>query len=104
MRRVIEGNNGSCPFCGQDITGLELIEHYRAYFSEAYDRLKRDVKGMKNRIERTHADGAQVNFERSIGKTRQLQQFWATYCDLPPIEIDTEAIVALLELSEGTSY
>jgi len=25
-----------CPFCAQDLGGSELIEHYRAYFGEAY--------------------------------------------------------------------
>ena len=93
MRHLTQGDDGICPFCGQDIAGLDLITHYRAYFSDAYDRLKQDVAEMKNSLELTHADGVQVDFERSVGKTRQLHQFWTTYCDLSPIEINTEATV-----------
>ena len=93
MKLVSNGDLTSCPFCGQEITGLELISHYQAYFSEAYSQLKRAVAGMMKRIECTHADGAQLELERTIGKIRKSEQFWATYTDLPPIEIDTEAIV-----------
>ena len=44
-------------------------------------------------IGRTHADGIQVEFERSIGKIRELVQFWSQYCKIPAIEIDTKTIV-----------
>ena len=29
-----DSNSDSCPFCGQDITGRALVNHYRAYCSE----------------------------------------------------------------------
>ena len=92
MRHVTEGDLVACPFCGQDIVGLELVSHFRAYFSEAYAQLKRDVAVMMKSIESTHADGAQLGLERTIGKIRQSEQFWATYTDLRSIKIDSEAI------------
>jgi len=33
-----------CPFCGQSITGLSLVEAYRHYFADAYSRLKADIE------------------------------------------------------------
>ena len=94
MRRVTEGDLAACPFCGQDIAGLELISHYRAYFSEAYAQLKGDIARKIKSIECAHAGGAQLGLERTIGKIRQSEQFWATYTDLPSIRIDTESIVS----------
>ena len=33
----------ACPFCLQDLAASSIIEHYRAYFSAEYARLKRSV-------------------------------------------------------------
>ena len=93
MGRSAQGTTGSCPFCGQNLTGSDLIAHYRAYFSEGYACLKRDVVNMIESIGRTHADGIQVEFERSIGKIRELVQFWSQYYKMPAIEIDTKTVV-----------
>ena len=92
MTHWIQGNIGSCPFCGQDLSGLDLIAHYRAYFSEGYAQLKRDVADMTKNVDSAHSDGAQAVFERAVGTARQTGQFWANYCHVSPIEIDTEVI------------
>ena len=93
MRRLAQGNDGPCPFCGQDITGLDLVDHYRVYFSDGYAQLKRNVADMIQNTAQTHLEGTQVVFERAVSTAKQMRQFWATYCKVPPIEINTEAIV-----------
>ena len=93
MERVTQSDDGTCPFCGQSVTGLDLVSHYRAYFSESYVQLKQGVKEMLDNIVSTHADGAQATFERAVATARETKQFWAEYCEVPLIEIDTEAIV-----------
>lgn len=40
-----------CPFCGQDIHSLDLIEAYRSYFNKAYVDLKQQVATLKSQIE-----------------------------------------------------
>ena len=92
MEHLVQGDQGVCPFCGQDVSGLDLVAHYRTYFSDGYAQLKRDVAQMIENIERDHAEGTQVAFERAVGIARQTAQFWTTYCDVPPIEIDTEVV------------
>ena len=92
FRRGVAGDDGICPFCGQGLDGVDLIAHYRAYFSEGYAKLKRDVAAMVGYIDRDHADDTQAAFERAVGKARQTGQFWTTYSDMPRIDIDTEAI------------
>ena len=37
------GSDGSCPFCAQNLGASHLIAHYRAYFSQAYADLKRQI-------------------------------------------------------------
>ena len=93
VRRGLQGNEDNCPFCGQSITGLDLIAHYRAYFSEAYAHLKQDVKETIDTMHRTHVGGAQVEFERAVGTIGKLHQFWGQFCDIPAVKIDSEAVV-----------
>ncbi len=38
-----------CPYCGQSLQTSSLIQHYQAYFSEAYKTLKTDVKEFSGR-------------------------------------------------------
>ena len=93
MKLLPQGGGEICPFCGQDVTGLELLAHYRAYFSEGYAQLKQDVADMLVGVDRIHADGTQATFERAVGTAKQVGQFWSNYSDIPPIEIDTESII-----------
>ena len=93
MMQLAQGNDGPCPFCGQDITGLDLVAHYRAYFSDGYAQLKRDVADMIKNTDQNHVEGTQVVFERAVSTAKQTSGFWATYCNVPPIEINTESIV-----------
>ena len=82
----------ACPFCGQETAGASLIEHYRAYFSEAYSNLKRDIEDILNSIRSTHSGDVQITFERTVGTNRETGHVWAKY-GLKPLSIDTKAIV-----------
>lgn len=95
FKRRVAGDDGICPFCGQNLDGLELIAHFRAYFSQSYEQLKQDVADMVGAIDRSHADGAQVTFERAVATARQTGRFWTTYSsDVPKFEIDTAVIAS----------
>ena len=91
MARMSTANDEVCPFCGQSITSLELITHYRAYFSEGYTLLKQEVAAMIANVNRDHADGVPVSFVRTVGRTQQRIQFWSKYCDVQSLDIDTES-------------
>ena len=87
-------NNEVCPFCGQDVTGQELVDHYRAYFSEGYTQLKQEVATLILEVDRSHSGDVQAGFERVVGAVRDNIQFWANYCDIAPVSVDTEAIAS----------
>ena len=93
VQRAAQRGDNVCPFCGQNMQGVDLIAHYRAFFSQEYTRLKQSVSELINDVDRNHADGKQVGFERAVSTLIQSRQFWDNYCDLPNMEIDSATIV-----------
>ena len=93
VQRAAQRGDNVCPFCGQNMQDIDLIAHYRAYFSQEYARLKEGVSRLINDIERNHGGGKQLEFERAVSTLMQSRQFWSSYCDVPTFEIDSPAIV-----------
>lgn len=90
---VSEGHDGEiCPFCAQGLGGSELIGHYRAYFSQAYEDLKLAIRQTGVAIHDTHAGDIPSAFERDIRTAVQAHEFWKDFAELPEIEVDTAAI------------
>jgi wobble nucleotide-excising tRNase len=90
---VSEGHDSEiCPFCAQDLGGSELIGHYRAYFSQAYEDLKLAIRQTGVAIRDTHAGDIPSAFERDIRTAVQAHEFWKDFAELPEIEVDTAAI------------
>lgn len=81
-----------CPFCAQDLGGSELIDHYRAYFSQAYEDLKLAIRQTGVAIRDMHAGDIPSAFERDIRTAVQAHEFWKDFAELPEIEVDTAAI------------
>ena len=86
-------NGGYCPFCGQEVTGLPLIAHYQAYFSEAYANLKKLLGKTLEDLRKVHLTNANGDFERAVRVAMENRQFWSGFCDVPEISVDTAAIV-----------
>jgi wobble nucleotide-excising tRNase len=81
-----------CPFCAQDINGVALVTHYRAYFGEAYRDLKQAITAMLKAVSAAHGGEIMAAFERGIRVAVERRQFWAQFTDTPSIELDTAAI------------
>ena len=81
-----------CPFCAQGLENSDLIEHYRAYFSEAYENLKTEIKETGRAVRTAQSGEIQTAFERDIRTAAQAHEFWKDFTELPEIEIDTAAI------------
>ena len=82
----------TCPFCAQNLDGLSLIAHYRAYFSQAYDDLKGRVSRLLSEVGTMYGNVAQADFERSVRFNVEQHHFWSEFCEIPEIAIDTAAI------------
>ncbi len=92
FRRLPLVEAGNCPFCAQDLSTSTIIEHYRAYFSLGYSELKRDIADAITAFSRTHAEESPAAFERAVRLCGERRQFWARFCELPEIAIDTAEI------------
>ena len=88
-----------CPFCAQRLEASPVIAHYRAYFSEEYEALKRSIAETAATVSRSYSGDVLAGFERSVRVAAEGTQFWSRFCDVPDLRLDTAAIV--LELREA---
>jgi hypothetical protein len=82
----------NCPFCAQDLAGSPVIAHYRAYFSEEYTNLKGRISRSLAQVNGTHGGESAAAFERAVRVAVERRQFWARFCEVPEITVDTAAV------------
>lgn len=96
MGRIAGASEGkgheTCPFCAQDLAGSALIQHYQAYFSEAYEALKAAIKEVGQGINTTHGGDVPAAFERAVRVAVENREFWGAFTNVPDIDVDTAAI------------
>lgn len=114
---IVEGMefaDKSCPFCGQDITGLSLIAAYRAIFSEGYKALRRGIAVMSTALRETFSDAALARMDVFLQAHQSAIEFWSRHCQVDgehlaypsdfkaAIETLKASALALIELKEKT--
>lgn len=73
---VSEGQAGDlCPFCAQDLADSDLIAHYRAYFSQAYEDLKTAIRQTGIAVRDAHVGDIPSAFERDVRTAAQAHEF-----------------------------
>lgn len=87
-----DSGRDSCPFCAQPLTESGVLDHYRAYFAESYATLKNEIDSLQSEVNRTHGGNATANFERSVRSLVERRTFWKDFCELPEVNINSEAI------------
>lgn len=96
MALIAPASQGSevevCPFCAQGLAGSDLIAHYRAYFSQAYEDLKAAIQQIEMGLRDTHGGDIPSAFERDVRTVAQAHEFWKDFAELPVIDIDTAAV------------
>lgn len=92
VERASKEGHADCPFCAQNLEGSPLLDHYRAYFGEAYDGLKRKITEAIREFQVAQSGDVRAAFERSIRETVERQAFWRAFAEVPIVEIDTAAI------------
>lgn len=94
IRPASEGHDHEvCPFCAQDLGGSPVIQHYQAYFSEAYRNLRTAINDAGQGINTTHAGDVPAAFERAVRVAGENRTFWNAFTDVPEVNIDTAAIL-----------
>jgi wobble nucleotide-excising tRNase len=85
--------SGTCPFCAQDLRPSPMLQHYRAYFSEAYASLKRAVADTIRAVDQGHGGDVPAGLERAVRVAIERRQFWSRFCEVAEVTIDTATIV-----------
>ena len=96
MRRQAERppqHTGECVFCAQDLGGSPVMGHYRAFFSDAYRALQRNIAGTTAAFNQDHTDNAATSLERAVRVLTERRQFWSRFAEIPQTQIDTASIV-----------
>ena len=85
----------SCPYCGQEVSGNELISAYQTHFDDAYSELKAKVKASFAAISSGTNSSIVENFSQSIKTSIAYAAAWGE-------QVSTEAIV-FDAMAAGTS-
>ncbi|HUW18125.1 MAG TPA: AAA family ATPase [Sedimentisphaerales bacterium] len=89
MDRIISEGEGleRCPFCGQNISPLDLIDMYRAYFGQAYIALNRDIELHISQYATDFSGDQLSSKQEDVNKVIDLHRFWQTFLELREIDI-----------------
>jgi wobble nucleotide-excising tRNase len=94
--------SGACPFCAQDLGGSALVTHYRAYFSAQYVGLKQSIGYALGKIQTEHGDPVLAAFEGAVRVWVERRHFWAQFCKVPEVALDTAGVVRAWSAARDT--
>lgn len=87
------GEPRTCPYCGRSLAGVELVEHYQAYFGEAYRSLIASIdESLRGHSERSRSLVV-TGFGNAVQTIQQRRSFWAEFDpSLPSVDADLSTI------------
>src|SRR5271166_2237728 len=81
--RYIAGEE--CPFCGQGLTGINLIQAYRSFFSREYHALRDEVTGLSGQVEDAVGDRVAAAIDQTVLQNDNSLELWRQYCEIAPL-------------------
>lgn len=76
--RYVAGD--ACPFCGQGVAGVELLQAYRDFFSRQYHALRQEVTGLSRQVEAVIGERVSGAIEQTLVTNIGAVEFWQRYC------------------------
>ena len=92
-----QGDSNECPFCGQSTADVDLIAHYRGYFSEEYRRHKERIVNASAWLTQHMSGDGLAKVQRNLLSATERHTFWAKYVELPELELDVDQAIASLK-------
>jgi wobble nucleotide-excising tRNase len=71
-----------CPFCGQGVNAVELIQAYRSFFSREYHALRAEVNQLNGEVERSIGDRVSAAIVQAEQQNNNAVEFWRQYCEV----------------------
>lgn len=84
----IQGDSNSCPYCLQDLTGIEVVGAYKQFFSDACQKLLKQLDNMVNQVNSLLSDDKILLVEQQLQTNKDYLQFWKTIDDSMPDVVD----------------
>ncbi|GAB5493242.1 MAG: AAA family ATPase [Phototrophicaceae bacterium] len=82
-----------CPFCGQNIKGISIIQIYQSFFSNIYKELKEEIKNFINEFDNKIMSKDVISeLTNNIKLNEKLLPFWKSHLDVHLLDEDTENI------------
>lgn len=86
----------TCPYCGQDTTGNDLIKAYQSHFNAAYADLKVKVALLHSTAKDATAPGIIAGFSQSVMTASAQASGWSEHVQTQQIQFDADAAHAAL--------
>ncbi|MBC6406370.1 MAG: AAA family ATPase [Rhodospirillales bacterium] len=93
----------NCPFCGQSLDGIALIDAYKVYFGEAYRGLKDEIVTLASKVEELFGERTVATIERTLEQNRQTAAFWQDYCTFEPPQLDPQTDIRAILTGQRAS-
>lgn len=79
-----------CPFCGQGVSGNELIAAYRSHFNAAYKDLKQQVAQLSQRLANAIGESPLNDAQQTLSTNLTLAEFWKQFAEIsvPPFDFE----------------
>lgn len=103
-KQGFESQTGTiCPYCGQEMQGLEILETYRSFFSRELETQEQLLVSTKSCVSDVFGETAQNQLKQTLASHRTEQEWWKDVVgyrfELTEID-DVEKILDLLKKTE----
>ena len=86
----------ACPFCNQSVTGNELIEAYKKYFSAEYTKLKYELSSLQKEFQKAFDEKARSGLETGVIQSQANQEWWSKYVSASWQAVDFEKDIDII--------
>jgi len=87
--------NDVCPFCGQNLSGVEIITAFRSYFDKSYENFKQRIGQTRQQFTDALKEEKLDEVQKLIGDNEIARAAWADRTDITfPPRLDREKITA----------
>jgi wobble nucleotide-excising tRNase len=82
-----------CPFCGQGVSGVDLVDKYRAYFGQAYRNLQSAIDDAHRHYSASFGGDELARVQREFVQLADQHAFWKSHVEVPELKVELESLV-----------